>query len=164
MKDMILQYVQYNLWANSRIVSVFQSQPDEWAERHVPGSFPSARLTLLHIWDAEFLWMKRLDGVSLGAFPSKNFTGNMAAVYAGLLGNSGDLLEYVQSKPDAFFDETLVFKTLSYGEQSEKARNMIWHCMNHSTFHRGQLVTIARQLGIEKIPPTDLVFFLRERA
>jgi uncharacterized damage-inducible protein DinB len=40
---------------------------------------------------------------------------------------------------------------------------MIWHCINHQSFHRGQLVTFARQLGITDIPSTDYIVYLREK-
>lgn len=40
---------------------------------------------------------------------------------------------------------------------------MVQHCTNHSTYHRGQLITLARQLGIKKeVPSTDLLYFSRE--
>jgi len=41
---------------------------------------------------------------------------------------------------------------------------MVHHCMNHSTYHRGQLITLARQLGMkEGVPSTDLLYFSREK-
>jgi uncharacterized damage-inducible protein DinB len=33
--------------------------------------------------------------------------------------------------------------------------------MNHGTYHRGQLVTMFRQLGLEEIPSTDLMTFAK---
>ncbi len=38
----------------------------------------------------------------------------------------------------------------------------VLHCMNHSTFHRGQLITIFRQLGFKKLFSTDLIAFSRD--
>jgi uncharacterized damage-inducible protein DinB len=35
--------------------------------------------------------------------------------------------------------------------------------VNHSTYHRGQIVTMLRQLGA-KPPTTDLILFYRETA
>jgi uncharacterized damage-inducible protein DinB len=32
---------------------------------------------------------------------------------------------------------------------------------NHATYHRGQLVTMLRQIGAEKIPATDFAAFVR---
>jgi uncharacterized damage-inducible protein DinB len=40
---------------------------------------------------------------------------------------------------------------------------MLLHVFNHSNFHRGQLVTILRQLGEEKIPQTDYIHYSRSR-
>jgi uncharacterized damage-inducible protein DinB len=38
---------------------------------------------------------------------------------------------------------------------------LLTHIFNHSTFHNGQLVTILRALGVEKIPSTDFIFWVR---
>jgi uncharacterized damage-inducible protein DinB len=35
------------------------------------------------------------------------------------------------------------------------------HVLNHGTYHRGQLVNMLRQLGIEKIPQTDFIVWSR---
>ena len=37
------------------------------------------------------------------------------------------------------------------------------HVANHATYHRGQVVTMLRQLGAKAVS-TDLVFWDRERA
>jgi uncharacterized damage-inducible protein DinB len=161
MKQIYVDYARYNLWANQRLVEVFSSKPEELTEKNIVSSFPSVKLTLLHIWDAELIWLKRLQGISLNQFPSKTFQGEIQQVYEGMLSNSQDFLYFVEKQEEAFFGQTLSFKTISYGEQSQKAGEMIHHCLNHSTFHRGQLVMMARQLGLNEIPPTDLIYFLR---
>jgi len=35
--------------------------------------------------------------------------------------------------------------------------------MNHGTFHRGQLVTMGRSLGLTDPPKTDFIHYLREK-
>jgi uncharacterized damage-inducible protein DinB len=40
---------------------------------------------------------------------------------------------------------------------------MLLHLFNHGTYHRGQLVTMLRELGIEKIPPTDFIVWSRRK-
>ncbi|MFK5047672.1 DinB family protein, partial [Klebsiella pneumoniae] len=43
--------------------------------------------------------------------------------------------------------------------------NEVWktvhHVMNHSTYHRGQIVTMLRQLGVTQIPQSDYIAFIR---
>jgi uncharacterized damage-inducible protein DinB len=41
---------------------------------------------------------------------------------------------------------------------------ILMHCFNHSSYHRGQLVTMMRQLDLTDIPAMDLVVFQRLQA
>lgn len=162
MKEIYVSYTGYNLWANRRMVETFSALPDEQLQQTIVSSFPSIRLTFLHIWDAEMLWLERLNGNSPTSFPSKSFVGENAQVFENLLQKSEAFLEFVKSQPTAFFEQTLSFSTISYGPQTQRAFEMVHHCMNHSTMHRGQLLTMGRQLGLLKFPPTDFAFYLRE--
>jgi uncharacterized damage-inducible protein DinB len=54
MKDLLLKYVKYNLWANQRMLDFIQEFcNDEQLNREITSSFPTIRKTLLHIWGAE---------------------------------------------------------------------------------------------------------------
>ncbi|MCC6726296.1 MAG: DinB family protein [Saprospiraceae bacterium] len=162
MKKIYEQYTRYNLWANQRLVDSFSTLTDEQLNAPVVSSFPSIRLTFLHIWDAEFCWLSRLNGVSPDAFPSKTFQGDMKAVFETVLGTSKQFADFVAAQPEDFLEKTVEFKTLSYGGGKQAAFEMMHHCMNHSSFHRGQLITLGRQLGLEKFPPTDFIYYLKE--
>jgi uncharacterized damage-inducible protein DinB len=39
---------------------------------------------------------------------------------------------------------------------------LMQHVVNHSTYHRGQITTMLRQVGATPMP-TDLIFFYREQ-
>src|SRR5690242_11895194 len=43
-------YANYNLWANTTLVRWLKSKPAAELEQEVASSFPSIKLTLLHIW------------------------------------------------------------------------------------------------------------------
>ncbi len=52
----------------------------------------------------------------------------------------------------------------SKGEQfKQPIFQMLLHVFNHGTYHRGQLVTMLRQLGVENIPATDFIVWSREK-
>ena len=63
----------------------------------------------------------------------------------------------------AFEDLTRV---IAYGDTrgtawEERLGRMLRHVVNHSSYHRGQVVTMLRQLGA--VPPsTDLIRYYRE--
>ena len=54
----------------------------------------------------------------------------------------------------------LPFRLLSGDASSMRLVDQMQHVVNHATLHRGQIVGMIRQLGIEP-PSTDLLFYLR---
>jgi uncharacterized damage-inducible protein DinB len=160
MKEHILKYLQYNFWANKKVVEYLQSKAPEDLEVDIPGSFPSLKKTLLHIWDAEVLWYFRLKGVSLPDFPSKQFVGYQNELFGGLLEASENFIQLCKAQEDSFFQSKHTYLTLSYGETTQTAADMLHHCMNHSTFHRGQLIMMMRQLGYTDPPHLDYMLYL----
>ncbi|MEO1261632.1 MAG: DinB family protein [Bacteroidota bacterium] len=162
MKKIYTQYCRYNFWANQKLSAIFKELPEEKADQFVESSFPSAKKTILHIWDAEIIWLKRLHGEMPGSFPSNAFVGNTIEAIAGLLKTSRDFIDFVERQDDIFFDEKFTVQTITAGSYTQKAGEMIHHCMNHSTYHRGQLLMMARQLGLKNLPSTDMIFYLRE--
>lgn len=163
MKQMLVEYARYNLWANENLITLFRSVDDALISQAIVSSFPSIRTTLLHIWDAQSLWIERLNGTSPTEFPSKTFVGTNADVFEAVLKSSMDFIAFVEKNPAPFLKDKITFKTLSYSQVfTQSVREMMLHCMNHSTFHRGQLVMMCRQLDIGPIPPTDYIVFSRE--
>lgn len=152
----------YNHWANQKLAEVFTPLDEAAANKTIVSSFPSVKRTFLHIWDAELIWLKRLQGLSLTAFPSENFQGDFGDVLKELLAVSQDLHGFIAAQDEAFFEKPIKFKTLAGKAFSQPAYEMIQHCLNHSTYHRGQLVTMARQLELKDIPATDFVYYKRQ--
>lgn len=162
-KDLLSDYARYNLWVNSRLIDLFRTIDDEIVVHNITSSFPSIRETLIHLWDVETLWLLRLKGMSPQTFPSQNFEGSNQEVYDNLIAASKAFVEFVESQSEAFLNSEVTFTLLSAkGDFQQKAADMIHHCMNHQTFHRGQIITMARQLGITQFPRTDYIIFKRE--
>ncbi len=163
MKQMLVEYARYNLWANENLITLFRSVDDALITQYVESSFPSIRKTLLHIWDAEALWLERLNGYSPTAFPSQFFEGSNEEVFQGLLKSSAAFVQFVEEKPAPFFLDKCTFSLISLNAQlTQTVREMILHTINHSTSHRGQLITMCRQLHISPIPRTDYIIYSRE--
>jgi uncharacterized damage-inducible protein DinB len=163
MKQLLSESARYNAWANENFVNLFRTVDDALISQELVSSFPSIRATLLHIWDAESLWLERLRGNSPTVFPSKSFVGTNEDVFTTLLATSKALIEFIESRPAPFFRDRLTFKTISPpNDYKESVTDMGYHCLNHSTFHRGQLVVFCRQLGIGPIPSTDYIKYVRE--
>lgn len=163
LESLIKDYAAFNLWANTETVNWLKTKPLELMEREMPSSFPTIRDTLLHIWGAEEIWLERLRLVPPTTFLSQRFTGTVEDVFVGILKSSETFADYVQDLPDADFQEICSFKLLNGTEDSRSRAKMIHHCMNHSTYHRGQIVTMARNFGLTDPPSTDYMKYVRLR-
>ncbi|TND09984.1 MAG: DinB family protein [Bacteroidetes bacterium] len=160
MKNLLIQYTQYNLWANSKLAELLMTLDPALYDRELKSSFPSIRKTVNHIWGAEFIWLERLKGNSPTEFPGKNVSPDMPV--NTFLEASKAFSRFTEEQAELFFTAETVYKNLKGDTFKNVNSGIVMHCMNHSTFHRGQLVTMLRESGVERgIPSTDLIAYLR---
>ncbi len=157
---MLQDYAIYNLWANRTLVEWLRTHPAELLEQATPSSFPSLKLTFLHIWSAEEIWMQRLQKMVPTAFRATTFVGTAQEVLDGLLENSAVFADFIQQQDAAFFHEICDFQLLNGMSHLRLRSAMVLHCIQHSTYHRGQVVTMARALGLTDPPSTDYMKYL----
>lgn len=156
----IYRYIGYNIWANQAIAD-FLSDKEYILDKDVISSFPTIRTTIFHIADGQRIWLSRMKGTSPNVWPSKSMRPEEAI--PALLNTSEEFAVHAADKGDSFYKEVISFSAFDGTPYEETAGNIIMHVMNHSTFHRGQLITMFRQGGLEgKMPRTDLIAYLRE--
>jgi uncharacterized damage-inducible protein DinB len=90
-----------------------------------------------------------------------DFQGTQAELRSVILENDQAWIDFVEAKVEKYFEDKFDFKTLDGTSYSSGRMEAIQHCMNHSTFHRGQLVTLLRQVGAAKLPATDFIAYCR---
>ena len=163
LSTLLQDYAIYNHWANSRIVDWLQTQPAGLLEQEMPSSFPSLKLTLLHIWGAEDVWLRRLQGSSPVRFISADFKGNLEELFSGFLRRSAEFRDFLGAQTPGYFEQSTSYTHTSGTPFTQRNAEIILHCLQHSTFHRGQLITMARNLGITDVPHTDYILYVRER-
>ncbi|MBU6342585.1 MAG: DinB family protein [Bacteroidetes bacterium] len=160
---LLKDYSVFNAWANHEFAEWFRPQNDALFEQHITNSFSSVRATILHIYAAENVWFNRLQGVVTTHFLSEIFEGSNAVLLDEWLDNSRAFRDFLLQQPDAYFAEMCDYKDLAGNPYTQVRAEMLLHAIQHSTFHRGQLVTLGRQLGMEKPPRTDYIFYTRIR-
>ena len=145
----------YNLWANQTMVEWLQHKSPEVLTQIVPSSFPSLKETLVHIWDTQRFWLAFLKKVPAPQSFRAGFDGTLDEVFEGIVDQSREFAVYVKFlSEDALLEEVELRTPWANGTQSRV--EWIQHCLSHSCYHRGQLVTIARNVGITQgIPMTD---------
>ena len=144
---LLIDYAAYNNWANERIISMIEKIGEQKANSFIESSFPSIFKTLLHVLDAQYLWLFRLQNDHFPDAPSKSFNGNIFDLIKRIRSTSENLKQFVSEMETPDLDKTLTYKDSEGKVHSSPFSETILHCINHSTFHRGQLITMLRQLG-----------------
>ncbi|HRN35796.1 MAG TPA: DinB family protein [Flavobacteriales bacterium] len=152
MKPLIDQYSAYDLWANTRMVERLQREPAAVLDRHVKSSFPSLRLTVNHIRDAGCAWHGRIFG---------NAPAEVGNGIGSLLKCSVALHDQVLGTGEAGLLAPVEYSRASGQRYVQPRWQLLLHCFNHASYHRGQLITIMRQLDLADVPNTDLVAYQR---
>ena len=158
----IQKHLQFNAWANGKIVEILANVDEKFFDQEVKSSFPTIRKTVLHVWDAEIIWLTRLQGGDASIWPSSNFTGGKTELLEGFSNSSKKLVEFISGKDRAFLDSTISYKNLKGLEFTSITEEILFHVVNHGSFHRGQLITMLRELGFDKFPAEDLIAYLRQ--
>lgn len=161
----IQQLFSYTEWANELAMQAASALPDEALRRDVGISHKSIFGTLVHMAGAEWIWLERWHGHS----PSKTEAWSRWSTEAGsdlarLKEHWTELVnqrtQYISQLDEPTLAAELPFKLLSGDPSSMPLINQMQHVVNHATMHRGQIVGMIRQSGLEP-PATDLIFYLR---
>lgn len=161
MKDLLKQQAAFNHWANQRLADTLLSLPEGVSTQETTSSFRSLLKTLVHIWDAESGWWQRLRLQERIELPGKTFSGNIQEAAAELLLQSKQWEEWVkQASPNAL-DHVIQFHTNKRELVKINTCQLLLHVFNHSTYHRGQLITMLHQLGYPTVPSTDFFLWLK---
>jgi uncharacterized damage-inducible protein DinB len=167
-KDDIHLLYEYDRWANNRVLQAASALSAEQFTRDLGGAFCSVRDTLLHIIGGEWGWLAywresshsssfvadlrtRRDALfNPQAFP------NIAAVQLKWAEVEKEQVEFMNRVTSESLEEMLPFRATQV-----PLGRLMQHLANHSTYHRGQVALMMRQLGVEPLA-TDFHVFLAE--
>jgi uncharacterized damage-inducible protein DinB len=155
----------YTEWANDLAMDAANSLTDEQLQRDFGISHQSIFGTLTHMAGAEWVWLQRWHGRSpLKAEAWTMWTPESCGDLATLNDRWSEVVDARAQLISQLTEEKLAaelsFNLLSGDPSSMRLVDQMRHVANHATMHRGQVVGMIRQLGIDP-PSTDLLFYLR---
>ncbi len=157
-----IELFAYNAWANRRIFDAVAPPqlPEEQYLRDLKSSHGGIHGTLAHIVWAEQLWLHRWVGKPNPAVAQGADLKSLADVRGRWEQVEAERSTLLAGLTDRQLADTRLVKPSSGGEYVHTFRQMFRHFINHSSYHRGQVVTFLRQLG-SKPPNTDLIVYYR---
>jgi uncharacterized damage-inducible protein DinB len=168
MKDDIQLLYEFDRWANNCVLQAVSTLNAEEFTRDLGGSFRSVRDTLVHIVGCESawlacwkepsptsafvtdLWARNGDLFNPTAFP------DLAAVQLKWAEVEREQVEFVNRVTNESLGRMLPVRATQIS-----LAHLMQHLANHSTYHRGQVALMMRQLAAEPCA-TDFAMFLME--
>ncbi|MBL7943864.1 MAG: DinB family protein [Flavobacteriales bacterium] len=152
-------FVVYNRWANERLINWLRTIDSSLITRKVASSYPSIDFTLQHMLRAERFWLTFIREGDISLLNWSVREGEADVVMDELLSVSTQLTEYVNSLDEAALENKLQLD-MPWAKNRLCRYEYIMHVVNHSTYHRGQIVTMSRGLGVtDGIPALDYNIF-----
>ncbi|HYK81736.1 MAG TPA: DinB family protein [Gemmatimonadales bacterium] len=150
----------YNAWANRLMFAALRPLPVEQYVRDLKSSHGGVHGTLCHIVWAEQLWLTRWLGRPAPPVPQGKDLATLAAAEARWEQVEAERAAWLADLTERRLDDTWAVRPSSGGEFVHTLRQMVRHAIDHSSYHRGQIVTLLRQLGVTP-PSTGLIVFYR---
>jgi uncharacterized damage-inducible protein DinB len=158
----VLELFTYNAWANRKLFSALAALSAEDYKRDLKTSFGGVQGTVNHVVWAEELWLRRWQGAPPPAVAQGKDLDSLAAAQARWETIEADRSRFLGGLNDGSLASIVIVKASSGEEFRHPLREALLHTTDHSTYHRGQIITMLRQLG--RTPPvTGLITFYRER-
>jgi len=163
MLETIRLLFDYTRWADGRMFdAVSKLSPDQWT-KDLGSSLKSARDTAVHVVSAQWIWLSRWKGeVPKGMWAAADYP-TPASIREKSESLAKELAGFVVEQTEDSVARPLTYKNLKGESFTYPLGQLMPHMVNHSTYHRGQVATLMRQLGAQPIS-TDLVLYYGERS
>ena len=157
-KQDILTLFEYNRWATGRTLDAAEKLDAEAFVKDLRNSFPSVRDTLTHILNAEWAWLKRWKGESPSTWASPAEFPTVASLRKRLGEIDCEREGFLKGLSEQQIAEPFLYKDMQGNPHRLPMIFTMQHVANHSTYHRGQITTMLRQLGAAAVS-TDMSRF-----
>jgi uncharacterized damage-inducible protein DinB len=158
-KKFFLELVNYNNWADNMTIEWLNQINDEQWERSVISSFSSVKQTVIHMVSAKKIWIDFWTNTPDPTYLSAEFNGTKSELIEIWKKASVDIQSFIESYPEDHYNQPITIKYPRGGEGKMLFWQTLPHYVNHATYHRGQLVTLLRQVGFTEFSNTDLATY-----
>jgi uncharacterized damage-inducible protein DinB len=151
MKDYFIKLFNYDRFANLQMLDCILAANQ---------SLKAVQL-MAHLLAAQQIWLKRCKhlpapgGALWPDWPATEFKAMIESNYAAWI-------SFLEQADDADFGKLIVYQN-SKGESFENSlTDILAHLINHGTHHRAQIGQQLKLSGLEKLPASDYIFYLRD--
>ena len=151
----------YDKWADLKLLEAIAPLTGEQCKKEMKSSFGGIHGTLVHILSADKVWCDRWTGKTPGLLKSEDYptvetVKKQWDTYHHEIGN------FLQSLTEETLNTPMQYADFKGNVFTHPLSQQMQHKVNHSTYHRGQIVTMLRQLEMQVVS-TDLITYMRQK-
>lgn len=161
--DQAIALLDYHYWARDRALdAVAVLRPAQFTQ-DLGNSFGSIRDTLGHVYGADHVWWERWSGRTPTGLPPVAQFADVASLRAAWSALEQQVRPFVLGLGAEGLARPLTYRGFNGQLATVTFAQMLQHVVNHGSYHRGQVTTLLRQLGMPPGKSMDLIAFYRER-
>ena len=152
----------FHHWATDLVLDALSAASAAMLDRPWGGSFGTGRALLRHVVGVERLWCDRWGGISpkaLPDYPARHAGREFRAEWEEI---KKDQQRFIQALTPGQLAGDLTYVNIKGETWTYPFADILVHCANHGTYHRGQLTHLLRDLGLSA-PSTDFLIFADEQ-
>ena len=142
--------------------AALSAAPSDQVGQDRGSSFKSLFDTLNHVYLAELVWLRRVQGDRDARIDQLKTPADLSELGQAWPEVHGSWIEWARPLSGDDLQQPLTLRNMKGAETQLPYWQLVMHLVNHGSYHRGQLATMLRQAGI-KPPGTDLITYYRTR-
>lgn len=145
--NLLRQILKYGSWAMTRLLDGAGGLTDAALDQPFDMGVGSLRVTLLHIYNGELVWLGRWKGERDTPWPSEDERVSVAALRERFAANDVAREAFLKSLAPDDLDGTITYRDSRGSLFDATLRDMLIQGILHSHHHRAQAANMLRRVG-----------------
>jgi uncharacterized damage-inducible protein DinB len=152
--DEIRLHIRYSGWASAKLLDAALALTEEQQHKDFGVSHKSLSGTLEHCFMGDRIWFSRVADPRV-LQSDEHFVTQWPKIQKRWE-------DWAAAVTHQEIVRTVDYKDMKGNPHRTPVWQIVLHVVNHATLHRGQAMSLLRELGVAP-PPTDLIYFYREQ-
>jgi uncharacterized damage-inducible protein DinB len=159
--ELIRNLYQYNNWANARILNTAAQLPPDQLRAETNSSFGSVHSTLVHILEAQWVWLQRWQGYSPSTALDPQTFPDLDHLRVRWDEVERETQDFVSRCTEADLARDITYRNYQNELWTYPLWQQILHQVNHATQHRSEVAMVLSAWGLSP-GGLDFLYFIDE--
>lgn len=163
MKTILAELARHHEWANKVLFKKLSTLPAKLLNEDLESSFGGINPTVFHLLTAETIWWQRIQLKENIVLPEATLANQFDMMSTEILKNCANWIDLIADSNENKLQHVFLYYNSKRILNKQPLYQVLLHLFNHQTYHHGQIITMLRQLKVDKLPATDFIQFIRTK-